>query len=126
MIVLKVASPATQIDLGVILANPQYDTQQVTNQEVKVLCFPSGGGIKVILPPTDFIVTQNLLVTVADASGYAGSNNITVEAGNTIASLPVIVHEKINGANTLVVNAAYGSAQLEILATGAWIGGVNP
>ena len=126
MIVLKVASPATQIDLGVILANPQYDTQQVTNQEVKVLCFPSGGGIKVILPPTDFIVTQNLLVTVADASGDAGSNNITVEAGNTIASLPVIVHEKINGANTLVVSAAYGSAQLEILTTGAWIGGVNP
>lgn len=123
MIVVKVKSPVTEIDLGVVLSNPQFDTQQVTNQGVKVLCYPSGGGIKVILPPTDLIATQNLQIIVADASGDAGTNNVTVEAGNGVVST---THEKINGANTLVVNAAYGSTELEILTTGAWVGGVNP
>ncbi len=134
MLIVKVGSPTTEFDLGSYLQATNYDTGQVTNQLVKVLCYPSGGGIKITLPPTDFAnnsgggvipqnaPTQNLVVLVADASGDGGTNTITVEAGVGLVSG---AHEKINGANTLALSKNYEAGNFEILTTGAWVGAKN-
>lgn len=193
MIILKVTPLTTPLDLGAFLSGANYDVQQVTNQEIKVLAYPSGAPVSVILPPSTINAQQNLNVVVADALGTAGVvNAITIQAGlsatavqasftgsiagtvltvtavgsgalangQTIDGLGVVAAtaitslgtgtggvgtyninnsqtvssesmtsgtvETINGASTIVVSTNYGSADLQILTTGAWVGGLNP
>lgn len=128
MILVKVASPVTSFDLGQFLQATNYDTQQVTNQQVKVLCYPSGNAIQITLPPTDFTTGQNefptgnLQVLVGDASGSAGTHNITIAAGIGNVSE---AQEHINAAVSVTIAANKGSYAFEILTTGAWVGTPN-
>ena len=134
MLIVKVGSTTTTFDLGAYLQGASYDTGQVTNQEVKVLCYPSGGGINIILPATNFpdspqgftaVATQNLLVLVADASGDAGKNGITVTGALVPNGLNPPIQETVNGKTSVSISNAYASADLEILTGGAWVAGYN-
>lgn len=111
----------TPYDIGAAIA--QFDTEQLALEEVKVLCYPSGGAVDVILPLSTITGnTQNVKILVASVDGIAGGT-ITINGATPSGG----AQELINGAATKVVanTAGYSSAKAEIATTGLWVANTN-
>lgn len=118
MILLKVNAGNSPLDLGQYLAGFEYNTAQVTNQQIKVLADTSVSGVGVILPLSTVTVEQNLNVLVADASGNAGANNVLIMGA--LNPVQAVVTGSITG-GVMTVTAVFSGT----LAAGQFIVGAG-
>ena len=105
------------------------NVEQLALEEVKVLCYPSGGKVDVILPLTTFGTNiQNMKVLVACADG-SGADNITVNGATPSGGSAEIV-EGSGAALHVLPKQPYGSTFFEVMTgsptqppvfTGIWV-----
>lgn len=105
------------------------NTEQLALEEVKVLCFPNGSKVDVILPLTSYGTNiQNMKVLVACADG-SGGGNITVNGATPSGGSAEIV--EMSGATKHVLpKNPYSSTFFEVMTgspsappafTGVWV-----
>lgn len=125
MIYAYVNALAPVLDLDTFLSN--LSTEQLSNEEVRVVCDPSVA-LTVNLPRCQNYPIGNLKILITDTTGQAAINNITINAAPATASKPA---DKLNGVAVGTVNTNYGFAYClmvypsyggDITTGGAWTG----
>ncbi len=124
---LNAATPS--IDLDTYLAT--FNTEQLANDTVCVLCDTSASAITVNLPRCQNYPIGNLKLLVVDRTGNAETHNITVNAATATSSQPA---DAINGETSMIIakndNAinfqmTYPSLFGDVTNGGLWCGTYN-
>lgn len=95
------------------------NTEQLALEEIKVLCYPSGGAMVVNLPLSTYGTNiQNMKVLVAKVDALGGT--VTVN-GSTPSGGSAEIVQKDGGTSHATPAATYGSTKFEVATDGIWV-----
>ena len=103
----------SSLDLATLSQTLGLDTQEVMNDEIRILVDTSVART-VILPAISSAPVRNMKVTIVDVMGFAVAHNITIQGA---IGTP---NDAINGTSTFVINSAFGAFRFEPLDVNDW------